>query len=104
MKKQRATPGALLRLGCTVMVFAAFGAGGAGVALGATGSAASDQYKKPAKVEVANASESLTPPTPAATTSSGTLPFTGVSLIWPAVGAVVLVGLGLGLRRRESKN
>ena len=33
------------------------------------------------------------------TVKAGTLPFTGADLVWFAVGASVLVGLGFGLRR-----
>ena len=44
-------------------------------------------------------------PAPARPANAGaTLPFTGVSLIWPAIAAIVLVSLGLGLRRHERKN
>lgn len=100
--------------GAVVIVVAAIGIAAPGVAVGATGttnhgtSAASDQYDKPAK-EVAGTSGgnssgggSFTPPS--ATSSSGTLPFTGVSLIWPAVGAFALLGLGVAVRRHERKS
>jgi len=106
---------ARLRLsGAIVIVVAAIGIAAPGVAVGATGttnhgtSAASDQYDKPAK-EVAGTSGgtsgggSFTPPS-APSSSSGTLPFTGVSLIWPAVGAFALLGLGVAVRRHERKN
>ena len=100
--------------GAVLIAVAAFGLGGAGVALGAAPatshgtSAASDQYDRPA-TNVAGqtagkpSSGSLTPPS-VSTSSGGTLPFTGVSLIWSAVAAVGLVGLGLGLRRYERKS
>src|SRR4051812_11566028 len=100
---KKATPTARWRLGAAMLiVVAAIGIAGPGIALGATNhgtSAASDQYDKPAKVAVAGTSASssgggggsFTPP--AATSSSGgTLPFTGISLIWPAVGAFALIG------------
>ena len=100
--------------GAVVIVVAAIGIAAPGVAVGATGttvhgtSAASDQYDKPAK-EVAGTSGgnssgggSFTPPS--ATSSSGTRPITGVSLIWPAVGAFALLGLGVAVRRHERKS
>ncbi len=76
-----------------------------GGALGATGngtSAASDQYdrKVVAKVAGTASTKSSTAPKPAlASSSSGDLPFTGVSLLWPALGAAFLLTLGFGLRR-----
>jgi hypothetical protein len=75
----------------------------------AGGSAASDEYYKPApkpkpvvKSQTAAATTQTKPA--AAVKSSGTLPFTGMSLIWPVVGALCLVGLGLGIRRYERKH
>ena len=110
------TLGARWRLGGGLLiVVAALTVACPGIALGATSttsqgtSAASDQYAKPAK-EVAGTSGSSSGGggsymPPAATSSSGgTLPFTGVSLIWPAVAAFALVGLGVGLRRHERKS
>lgn len=100
--------------GAVLIIVAAFSLGGAGIALGARSSdvgssSASDEYPlppPPPKVVAAKTGTSggtYKPPT-ATTASKGTLPFTGVSLIWPAVAAVVLVGLGLGLRRHERKS
>jgi len=50
-----------------------------------------------------NISGSTHSATHGATHVSGTLPFTGVNLALFAVAAVVLVGLGLGLRRVSSR-
>ena len=101
--------------GAMLVVVASLGLVGTGTALGASPSAshrtsaASDQYvksanyAKPAKIvagQAGNSSSGGSAPS-TGTASSGTLPFTGVSLIWPAVAAVALVGLGLGLRRHE---
>ena len=97
-----------------MFVVAAIGFVGPGAALGATPttkgtSAASDQYDKPANAVAGTTGGSSSggggsyePPVAAAT--SGTLPFTGASLVWPAVGAFALVGLGLALRRHERKH
>ena len=95
---------ALLAVAAIVMVGAssALAAGGAGT------SSASDQYDKPVTVvkgtTATASSTSATAQPVAATSSGGTLPFTGVSLIWPAIGAVALVGFGLMLRRQDRKN
>jgi hypothetical protein len=100
-------------VGAALIVVAAIGVAGPGIAMGATSttshgtSAASDQYHKhryhkPAKT-VAGTSASYKPPV-VSSTSSGTLPFTGISLIWPAVAAFALVGLGLALRRHDRKS
>jgi len=85
---------------------------GVALATGSTGnsgtSAASDQYDKPAKAVAAATGSSTSggsyKPPVVASTSTGTLPFTGMSLIWPAVAAVGLIGLGVGLRRHDRKN
>jgi hypothetical protein len=100
-------------LGAVVLVVvAAFSLGGASVALGGSPlptckeqSSAGDEYCKPAKVVAGTSggnsgSGSYTPPS-TGSASGGTLPFTGVSLIWPAIAAIVLVSLGLALRRHE---
>jgi len=42
-------------------------------------------------------------PKSSASGSAGTLPFTGLSLLGTAVVSIVLVGLGLALRRRERR-
>src|SRR6476469_5681787 len=94
-------------VGTVLFIVATIGVAGPGGALAAAPStthgtsAASDQYATPTNA-VAGTSGSggdYTPPaaTPVAATSStgGTLPFTGMSLMWPAVGAVALVGVGL---------
>jgi hypothetical protein len=113
---KRGLPSARLRFGVVLLiVVAAIGLVGPGMALAATSttshgtSAASDQYDKPAKGvkgttgTSSGGGGSYTPP--AATSSSGgTLPFTGMSLIWPALAAVALVGLGVGLRRHDRKS
>jgi hypothetical protein len=93
-----------------VVVVAVFSLSGPGIALGASQpssqgtSAASDQYAKPAKVAASSSPGGNSTPPPASTATGGTLPFTGVSLIWPAVAAFALVGFGLALRRHERKN
>lgn len=110
---------ALLRVGFVALVVIAFGIGGAGIALGASQtpnqatSAARDQYYKPPKnvvkppktIVVGETTGSPSQPayTPPVAATSGTLPFTGVSLLWPAIAAVMLVGLGLVIRRHERK-
>ena len=112
MKKP--TSGARWRFaGAVVIIVASFSLGGASIALGAAPSisqgtsAASNQYvhpkpkPKPPTTVVAGASSS-SGSSPA--NAGATLPFTGVSLIWPAIAAIVLVSLGLGLRRHERKN
>lgn len=104
-------PGAwLLFASAVVVVVAVFSLSGPGIALGASQpsgqstSAAGDQYNKPAKVAASNTGSGSSTPPPASTSTGGTLPFTGVSLIWPAVAAFALVGFGLALRRHERKN
>ncbi len=47
---------------------------------------------------------SATPKTTPPVTSGKTLPFTGMSLLATLVVSLALVGLGLGLRRRERRN
>lgn len=100
----------LLFASAVVVVVAAFSLSGPGIALGASQpssqgtSAAGDQYDKPAKVAASSSTGGNSNPPPAGTTSGGTLPFTGISLIWPAVAAFALVGFGLALRRHERKN
>jgi hypothetical protein len=107
---KKSSIGARWRLGSVVLiVFAALSLGSAGIAFGGSTpptckhSSASDEYCKPAKVVAgasAGSSGSFAPPSK----TGGTLPFTGMSLIWPAIGAVALVSLGVGLRRYERKN
>jgi hypothetical protein len=97
-------------VGAMLVVAIGFALPGVALAAGSTGSnggsAASDQYDKPAKAVAAasggSTGGSYKPPvaTPA---STGTLPFTGMSLIWPAVAAVGLIGLGVALRRHDRK-
>ena len=100
----------LLFAGAVLVVAAMFSLGGPSIALGASPaksqgtSAAGDQYGKPAGTAAGNSGGGSSTPPPASSATGGTLPFTGVSLIWPAVAAVALVGLGLGLRRHERKN
>ena len=88
----------------------AIGLAVSGVALGATStagqgkSAASDQYGIVVKSEKAVKVTNGSPTQPATVaTSSGTLPFTGVSLIWPGIAALGMVGFGVALRRHERK-
>jgi hypothetical protein len=111
--------GARWRIGgaAVVVIVAVFSLCGTSIALGASSSkqqvkasstshgtsAASDEYAKSAK-GVAGASGGGSTPPPTSGPSSETLPFTGVSLIWPAVAAIALVALGLGLRRHDRKN
>ena len=109
IKKSR--PGAwLLFAGAVLVVVAVFSLGGPSIALGASPStsqgtsSAGDQYGKPAGTDTGTAGGGKSTPPSAGSGGGGTLPFTGVSLIWPAVAAVALVGLGLGLRRHERKN
>ena len=74
-------------------------------------SSAASQYPstptKPAKPHIKG--QTFTPPKTAvqpkssASASSGTLPFTGLSLLGTAVLSIVLVGLGFLLRRRERR-
>ena len=101
--------------GAVLIVVAAFSLGSAGIALGGsppptcTGtSSADDEYCTPPKVvadKTGGNSGGGTFTPPSATSAAGeALPFTGVSLIWPAIGAIVLVSLGLGLRRYERRN
>jgi hypothetical protein len=105
--------GARLRLGGAVLILAAaFSLGTAGIAFGAKPlptckgtSSASHQYCTPKTVVAGTSAGSASggnsaPPS----NTGGTLPFTGMSLIWPAIGAIALVSLGLGLRRYERKN
>lgn len=112
IKKSRV--GARWRLGGAVLVVAAaFGLGGAGIALGSPPpkcekkSSASNQYCDPTVVVGQSSGNagggSFTPPSKSSA-AGGALPFTGVSLIWPAIAAIALVSLGLGLRRHERKN
>jgi hypothetical protein len=72
-------------------------------------SSASDQYSPPTSTGVAgkNVSRGGGEAPPAgqalAATGTGTLPFTGVSLVTAVVVAVALMALGFGLRRREQR-
>ena len=98
-----------------LFVVAMVGLFSTGVALASTPtksvgtSAASDEYAKPKpkpSVVVASKTAAVTTKAkPAAgVKSAGKLPFTGMSLLWPVVGAIGLVGLGLGIRRYERRN
>jgi len=66
------------------------------------GSYVSNAAKPMIKVNAATASE--TKALPAVATASGTLPFTGSDLTLVAVGGIVLVGLGLGLRKMKPED
>lgn len=100
----------LLFAGAALIVVAVFGLGGPSIALGASSStspgtsSAGDQYAKPAVTVAGISSSGGSNPPPANSAAGGALPFTGVSLIWPALAAVALVGLGISLRRYERKN
>ncbi len=79
----------------------------ASAALAASGTSAADQYEstkavKPATVVKAAVATSSTPK--ATTTSSGDLPFTGLSLVSIVVIGGALVAVGFVLRRRNVRD
>jgi len=65
---------------------------------------ASQGAKAVIKVKSATSTTAPTKATTPAVTSSGTLPFTGSDLTLVVVGGVLLVGLGVGLRRLKPDN
>jgi hypothetical protein len=70
-------------------------------------SSAADQYPSPPKNEaggVAGVHKTTPAPANAAPVASGTLPFTGVSLLGTLTLSLVLIGVGFALRRRESRS
>ncbi len=89
-----------------VIVIAALSVVGTGIASASTNkpSAASDQYPPVVASQTTAGSSPKTTSSQGVASTGGTLPFTGVSLIWTAVGAVALVGLGIGLRRHDRKS
>lgn len=88
-----------------VILIAALSVAATGIASASTNkpSAASDQYVVVADKTAPGPSVKTTS-SPGVASTGGTLPFTGVSLIWTAIGAVALVGLGMGLRRHDRKS